>query len=77
MQGEAGDGVLLKAHAGDEESVDDVLGAQAEIDFAAGGENKIAADDVVVALWVVGIETEGIACSGVDELGWVVPYVAS
>ncbi len=68
VQSETGDGVLLESHAGDEESVNDVVGAQTNIDFAAGGENKFAADDVVVALWVFGIETEGIACSGVDEL---------
>src|ERR1700734_404352 len=43
----AGDGVLLEAHAGDEEAVNDVEGAEAEIDWPAGGKDEDGGDDVV------------------------------
>ena len=49
------------------EAVDDVLGAEGEVDFAAGGEDELAGDDVVAAVGVGGVEAEGIAVGGVDE----------
>jgi hypothetical protein len=39
VDGLAGDGVLLEAHLGDGEAVDDVLGVEAEVDLAVGGED--------------------------------------
>ncbi len=39
VDGLAGDCVLLEAELGDGEAVDDVLRAEAEVDFAVGGEN--------------------------------------
>ena len=63
----AGDGVLLQAHLGDGEAVDDVDGAEGEVDLAAGGEDELGADDVVGAVRVGGVEADGIALGGGDE----------
>ena len=69
VEDEPGDGVFLEAHAGDEEAVDDVDRAQAEIDFAAGGKDQDAGDNVVLAAGVATIEAERISGGGVYELG--------
>jgi hypothetical protein len=65
--GLAGDGVLLETHLGDGETVDNVLGAKGEIDLAAGGKDELAGDEIVVAVAVVGVDTEGIAFGWGDE----------
>jgi len=64
-----GDGVLLEAHARDEEAVNHVEGAQAQVDGAVGGQDQDGGDDVVVAVRVVRIKAEGIACRCVDQSG--------
>ena len=69
VDGLAGDGVLLEAHLGDGEAVDDVLGVEAEVYFAVGGEDEFGGDDVVGGVGVGGVEAEGIAFAGGDELG--------
>ena len=69
VDGLAGDGVLLEAHLGDGEAVDDVLRAEAEVDLAVGGEHELGGDDVVGGVRVGGIEAEGVALAGGDELG--------
>ena len=65
----AGKGVLLEAHLGDGEAVDDVLGAEAKIDLAAGGENELAGGEVVASVLVGGVKADGVAGTGVDEGG--------
>jgi hypothetical protein len=72
----AGEGVLFEAHLGDGEAVDDVLGAEGEVDLAAGGEDELAGDDVVVAVGVGAVDAEGVAFGsrgerefGVAEVG--------
>ncbi len=63
----AGDGVLLEAELGDGEAVDDIDGAQSEVDLAAGGKDELGADDVVGGMRIGGIEADGIAFGGGDE----------
>ena len=77
VDGLAGDGVLFEAHLGDGEAVDDVLGAEAEVDFAVGGEDEFGGDFVVGGVGVGWVEAEGVAFAGGYELGRVMPKVAS
>ncbi len=69
VAGLAGDGVLFQAHLGDGESVDDIQGAEGEVDFAVRGEDEFGGDDVVGAVRVGGVEADGVALAGGDELG--------
>jgi hypothetical protein len=62
----ARDGVLLHAHLGDRETMDDIDGAEGEVDFAAGGENELRPDDIVAAVGVRRVEPDGIAFGGGD-----------
>ena len=64
----AGDGVLFQAHLRDGESVDDINGAEGEVDLAARGEDELRADDVVCAVRVGGVEADGVALGGRYEL---------
>ncbi len=64
---EAGDGVLLYPHLRDGEAMDDVLGAQGEIDLTTGRQDQLTADQVVAAVGIVRVETEGIAGTGIGE----------
>ena len=70
VDGLSGNGVLLEAHLGDGEAVDDVLGAEAEVDFAVGGKDELGGDEVVGGVRIGGIDAYGIAFSGCDELGF-------
>ncbi len=56
VDGLAGDGVLFEAELGDGETVDDVLGVEAEIYFAVGGENEFGGDFVVGGVGVGGVD---------------------
>jgi hypothetical protein len=72
VEGLAGDGVLFDAELGDGEAVDDVLGVEAEVDFAVGGEDQFGGDEVVGGVGIRrirGVEAEGVALGGGYELG--------
>ena len=69
VDGLAGNGVLLEAHLGDGEAVDDVLGVETQVYFAVGGEDEFGGDKVVGGVRVGAIEAEGISFAGGDELG--------
>ena len=62
------DGVLFQAHLGDVESVDYILRVQGEIDFTAGGQNKLAAHEVVCARGIAWVEPQGIAFAWCDQV---------
>src|ERR1700733_4587472 len=68
MHGHAGYGVLLEAHAGDEESVDDVDGAQLQVNFAACGQDQNAGDDIVGTVWIGAVKTKRVSCGRIDQL---------
>src|SRR5580704_6350607 len=68
MHGHAGDGVLLEAHAGNEESVDDVDGAQVQVDFPARWQDQNAGDDIVGAVWIGAVNAERVSCGRIDQL---------
>jgi len=68
VDGMAGNGVLLEAHFGDGEAVDDVERVEAEVDLAIGGEDKLGGDEVVGAVRVGGVDAYGVAFFGGDEL---------
>ena len=61
VDGLTGEGVLLEAHLGDGEAVDDVLGVEAEVDLAVGGEDEFGGDEVVGGVGVGGVEADGVA----------------
>jgi hypothetical protein len=72
MDGLAGDGVLLEAHLGDGEAMDDVLSVEAKVYFAACGQNEFGGDKVVGGVGVRRIRTveaEGVAFAGSYEVG--------
>ncbi len=69
VDGLSGDCVLLEAEGGDGEAVHDILGAEPEVDFTASGEDELGGDEVVGCAGIGGIEAEGIAFAGGDELG--------
>lgn len=66
----AGHGVLLQAHLGYGEAVDDVLRMQREIDFASDGQDELAGDEIVRTVAVRRVEPEGIAFARRDENGF-------
>jgi hypothetical protein len=47
MDGLAGDRILFEAHLRDGETVDNVLRAEPEVDFAVGWEDEFGGDEVV------------------------------
>src|SRR5689334_15724146 len=47
VEGGPGNGVLFEAHVGDKEAVNDVDGAELEVDFAMNGKDQLAGYDVV------------------------------
>ena len=67
MDGLAWDGVLLEAHLGYSEAVDDVLRAEAEVYLAIDGEDQIGGDKVVGAVRVGWVDADRIAFAGGDE----------
>ncbi len=68
-----GDGVLLDAQGGDGEAVDDVLGVEVEVDFAAGGEDEGGGDEVVGGAGSVGSRPRGLPSPGAMRVGRVRP----
>src|ERR1700722_1904471 len=69
VQRGAGHGILFQAHGGNEESVDDIKRPQLQIDLAVNRQHKLTGNDVVLAMFVGGIEANGVAERGVHELG--------
>ena len=49
--------------------MDDVLGVEAEVYLAVGGEDEFGGDVVVGRVRVGLVEAEGVALAGGDELG--------
>src|SRR3984885_12202727 len=68
VQGRAGHCVLFQPHCGYEETVNDIERAQLQIHFALDGQHQFTGDDVVSAVLVAGIEADGVAEGGTDEL---------
>src|ERR1700722_14831700 len=68
VDGLAGYGVLLETHLGDGEAVDDILGVEAEVDLAVGGEDELGGDLVVGGVRIIGVDAEGVAFSGGYEV---------
>ena len=64
----AGDGVLLQAHLGDGEAVDDIDGAEGEVDFAAGGEDELRATMSSAPCGSAGSRPTGLPSAAIDEL---------
>jgi hypothetical protein len=64
VDGLTGDGVLLEAHLGDGEAVDDVLGVEVEVDLAVGGEDELGRYFVIGGVGIGWVEAEGVAFAG-------------
>lgn len=62
-----GDGVLFQAKGGNGEAVNYVLGVQAQIDLAIGGEYELGGDEVVGPTRIGGVEAKWIALTGSNE----------
>ena len=58
--------IAIEAAKQREEAMDHVDGTETEVDFASGGKDEDAGDDVVAAARVARVEAEGISFSGVD-----------
>ncbi len=69
VDGLAGNGVLLEAHLGYGETVNNILGPEAEVYLAVNGEDEFGGDEVVRAVGVSGVDADGIAFARGDEFG--------
>ena len=68
VQGLAGKGILLEAHLGYGETVDDILSVEAQVYFAIGGKDQLGGDDVVSSAGVGGVDADWVAFARRDEL---------
>jgi len=69
VKGLSRDSVLLETHLRNEEAVDDILRDDAKVDLSVDGEDKFAADEIVFACLIDGINSECVSCSSIDEIG--------
>ena len=65
----ARNGILLDAQCRDREAVDHVLRVQVQVDLAVERQDEFGGDEVVCATGVGGVDAEGIALAGRDQLG--------